>query len=115
IWWLITGKVGFDTLAGPVGLTKVVSDVVGAKAKTGLKLITLLNLTALISANLGVINALPFPGLDGFHLLLIVIELLRGGKKVSPKVQNIISYVGLALLIILAIAVAAMDIFKIVG
>ncbi len=114
IWWLITGKVGFDSLAGPVGLTKVVSDVVAAKAKTGLKFITLLNLSALISANLGVINALPFPGLDGFHLLLIVIELLRGGKKVSPKVQNIISYVGLALLIILAIAVAGMDIFKLV-
>ncbi|MBP1588400.1 MAG: site-2 protease family protein [Clostridia bacterium] len=114
LWWLITGKVGLDSMSGPIGLTKVVSDVVGAKAGAYLKFITLLQFTALISVNLGIINALPIPGLDGSHLLFIVIELLRGGKKIPPDKQNLISLIGLGLLILLAVVVAGMDIFKLI-
>lgn len=114
LWWLITGKVGLSSMSGPIGLTKVVSDVVGADAGAVLKLITLLQFTALISVNLGIINALPLPGLDGSHLLFIVIELISGGKKIPPETQKIISYVGLGLLLLLAVAVAVMDVFKII-
>lgn len=114
LWWIITGKVGLDGLAGPIGLTGVVSDVVSASAGVSIKVITLVNMAALISANLGVINALPIPGLDGSHLLFIVIELIRGGKKIPPKYQNIISYVGLALMILLAVIVAGSDIIKLI-
>ncbi|MBQ8827790.1 MAG: site-2 protease family protein, partial [Clostridia bacterium] len=69
----------------------------------------------LISVNLGVFYLLPFPGLDGFHVVFIIIELIRRGKKVSPNVQNIISTIGLVLLILLAVVVMFSDIFKLVG
>ncbi len=114
LWWIITGKVGLSGLAGPIGLTGVVSEVVGASANVSIKVITLVNMAALISANLGVINALPIPGLDGSHLLLIIVELIRGGKKIPPKQQAIISYVGLGLMILLAVVVAGSDIVKLI-
>ncbi|MCR5695225.1 MAG: RIP metalloprotease RseP [Clostridia bacterium] len=115
LWWIITGKIGLNGLAGPIGLTSVVSDVVGAEAGVSLKIITLVNMAALISANLGVVNALPIPGLDGSHLLLILIEVITGGKKLPPKTQAIISYVGLGLMILLAVFVAGNDIYKLIA
>ena len=115
LWWIITGKVGLSGLMGPIGLTSVVSDVVGANAQANVKLLTLANMAALISANLGVINALPIPGLDGCHLLFILIELLRGGKKISAKTQAIISYVGLGLMILLAVVIAGSDVVRIIS
>ena len=115
IFWLIDGTVGLETVAGPVGLTTVVDDVVGASASVWLKVLTLLNMTALISVNLGVFNLLPFPGLDGFHIVFILIELIRRGKKVPPNIQNIISTIGLVLLMLLAVLIMFSDIFKIVS
>ncbi|MBO7406161.1 MAG: site-2 protease family protein, partial [Clostridia bacterium] len=70
---------------------------------------------ALISANLAVINLFPIPGLDGGKLLFILIELLRGGKKVSAKVEGILSMIFFGLLILLAIIVAGSDIFRLAG
>ena len=116
LFWLIDGTVGLEAVSGPVGLTTVVDDVVGEKSISfWVKLLTLMNMTALISVNLGVFNMLPFPGLDGFHVIFIIVELIRGGKKVSPKIQNIISTVGLVLLMALAVLIMFSDIFKIVS
>lgn len=115
LFWLLNGTVGLDAVAGPVGLTTVVDDVVGASASVWLKVLTLLNMTALISVNLGVFNLLPFPGLDGFHIVFILIELIRKGKKVPPNIQNIISTIGLVLLMLLAVLIMFSDIFKIVS
>lgn len=116
LFWLIDGTVGLEAVSGPVGLTSVVDTVVGEKSISfWSKLLTLMNMTALISVNLGVFNMLPFPGLDGFHVIFIIIELLRGGKKVSPKIQNIISTIGLILLMALAVVIMFSDIFKIVS
>ena len=116
LFWLIDGTVGLEAVSGPVGLTTVVDDVVGEKSISfWVKLLTLMNMTALISVNLGVFNMLPFPGLDGFHVIFIIIELIRGGKKVPPNIQNIISTVGLVLLMALAVLIMFSDIFKIVS
>lgn len=116
LFWLIDGTVGLEAVSGPVGLTTVVDSVVGESSISfWTKFLTLMNMTALISVNLGVFNLLPFPGLDGFHVIFIVIELLRGGKKVPPKIQNIISTIGLVLLMILAVVIMFSDIFKLVG
>lgn len=116
IFWLINGTVGLDAVAGPVGLTTVVDSVVGESAiSVWVKVLAMINMTALISVNLGVFNLLPFPGLDGFHVVFIIIELIRGGKKVPPKVQNIISTAGLILLMALAVLIMFSDIFKIVS
>ena len=74
-----------------------------------------LNIVSVLTINLGVFNLLPFPGLDGFHVIFILIELIRGGKKVPPKIQNIISTIGLILLMVLAVVIMFSDIFKLVG
>ena len=116
LWWLISGTVGLEAVSGPIGLTSLVDTVVSESSiNIGDKLLTLINMTALISVNLGVFNMLPFPGLDGFHVVFIIIELLRGGKKVSPNIQNIISTIGLGLLILLSIVIMFSDIFKLVN
>ena len=116
LFWLIDGTVGLEAVSGPVGLTTVVDDVVGEKTISfWMKLLTLMNMTALISVNLGVFNMLPFPGLDGFHVIFILIELIRGGKIVPPRIQNIISTIGLVLLMALAVLIMFSDIFKIVS
>ena len=116
LWYLITGKLGLTALSGPIGITGIVNDVVTNKAaSSSLKFAALAEMTALISANLAVINLFPIPGLDGGKLLFIIIELCRGGKKVSAKVEGILSMIFFALLILLAIIVAGSDIFRLAG
>lgn len=116
LYWIVTGKVGLNAVSGPIGLTTVVEDVVSTNAASAaLKILTLINLAALISANLGVFNFLPFPGLDGCHLLFIVIELIRGGKKIPPEKQGLISMIGLAVLIVLAVVIMGADIMRIIN
>ena len=116
LWYLITGKLGLNALSGPIGITGIVNDVVSnTAASSSLKFAALAEMTALISANLAVVNLLPLPGLDGGKLLFILIELLRGGKKVSAKVEGILSMIFFGLLILLAIIVAGSDIFRLAG
>lgn len=116
LWYLITGKLGLNSLSGPIGITGIVNDVVSnTAASSSLKFAALAEMTALISANLAVVNLLPLPGLDGGKLLFILIELLRGGKKVSAKVEGILSMIFFGLLILLAIIVAGSDIFRLAG
>lgn len=115
LYWLINGTLGMEALSGPIGLTSVVNDVVSVSEVAFIyKFATLFYLAGLISANLAVMNFLPFPGLDGFYIVLVIFELITGGKKMSVKVQNIISYIGLGLLLLLAGIVAVMDILKLV-
>lgn len=87
IFWLITGQLGLDAVASPIGMTGIVNEVVQQDASWLPKLLALINMTALISANLAVFNLLIVPGLDGGKLLFILIELLRGGKR-FPRRQK---------------------------
>ncbi|MBO4325682.1 MAG: site-2 protease family protein [Clostridia bacterium] len=112
IWFLITGKLGLGALSGPIGITGIVNSVVTVQAPASSKFFAIAEMTALISANLAVVNLLPVPGLDGGKLLFIIIELCRGGKKVPAKVENIISMIFFGLLILLAIIVAGNDIVR---
>jgi regulator of sigma E protease len=112
LFWLVTGKVGISAMAGPIGLTQMVDSVVTAQATFIPKLLTMLEFGALISVNLGIFNLLPFPGLDGGRLLILLVELIRK-KPLDPEKEAVISFVGLALLMILALFVAGSDIFRI--
>lgn len=114
LWWLISGQLGMDAMAGPIGITSLVNDVVTAEAAVSLKAMTLFEMMALISANLAVFNLLPIPGLDGGKLLFIVIELLRGGKKISAEKEGIISIIFFVLIILLAVVIAGNDIVNLV-
>ncbi len=102
---LFTGKVGIDQLSSPVGIVKVTADVAAANP------INLLYMAALISFNLGLLNILPIPGLDGSHLMFLAFEAIRG-KPVSEKIQNGLLQAGLACLMLLVVTLIFRDSFN---
>ena len=69
-----------------------VISIVSDAAKTGI--INLLYLGSIISLNLGIINLVPFPALDGGRLLLLLLEAIRGGKKINPEKEAMINMIG---------------------
>ena len=106
---MITGTIpgGFsNSVAGPVVIISIVSDA----AKTGI--INLLYLGSVISLNLGIINLVPFPALDGGRLLLLLIEALRGGKKINPDKEAMINMIGFCALMAFMVFITYSDITK---
>jgi RIP metalloprotease RseP len=93
---LIQGKISFKTVGGPI----MIFDIAGKAAKKGWE--SFLWIMALISINLGLLNLLPIPVLDGGHLLFIGIEAVKR-KPVSLRAREIASLVGFSLLILLMI------------
>lgn len=91
---LITGVVSVDNLSGPISIAK------GAGSTASYGLVYFLGFLALVSVNLGILNLLPLPVLDGGHLLFFVIEGLRG-KPVPEKVQEYAFKFGAAVLVCL--------------
>lgn len=104
IYYLITGRVSFKDLGGPVTIFKVS----GQAAKAGFA--QLMNFTAFLSVNLGVFNLIPFPALDGGSFIVNLIELISK-KKINQQILAKINYIGFALLILLMIVVTLKDIF----
>jgi regulator of sigma E protease len=100
-------RADFSSVAGPVGIVKLVGDA------STLGLITLINFTAFISLNLAVINLIPFPALDGGRLLFLGIEAVKGSP-IRPAIANAFNTVGFALLILLMLAVTYSDIVRLV-
>ncbi len=94
-------------LAGPVGIVKITGEV--AQTVPNLGWWPILSLTAILSLNLAIINILPFPALDGGRILLILIELLRGGKRLKPEREGIINLIGMAILLTLMIVITFSD------
>jgi regulator of sigma E protease len=72
----------------------------------------MLQFVIFLSINLGIINLVPFPGLDGGRLLFVGLEVLRGGKKISQQVESIVHTIGFVLLMMLIVAVTYKDILK---
>lgn len=106
---LFTGKVQFKDLSGPVGIVDTIGQVVDMGTGFSEKLLYLLQISMFLSLNLGVMNLLPFPALDGGKLLLILIEKIRR-KPLDPEKEAWISMVGFILLILLLIATLFNDI-----
>ena len=103
---LFTG--GFKNLSGIVGMTAALPSV---EAMGGVGYVFLY--AGLISINLAFFNLLPFPGLDGWSLLVTVIEGVSK-KKVPEKVKSIVSFIGLGLLILLMVAIMVKDIVQLI-
>ena len=111
---LFTGKAGVDDLSGPVGIVSAVGDAYDEASASGGALevfVTLMNLMILITANLGVINLLPFPALDGGRLVFLIIEAIRR-KPINKKVEAIVNTVGMILIFALAAFLIFNDVFK---
>ena len=73
-----------------------------------------MNLTIIISVNLGIMNLLPIPGLDGGRILFLIIEAIRR-KPIKPEHEGIVNLIGLALVMLLIIAVTFNDILRLIG
>ena len=95
-------------LAGPVGIVKITGQVAQNTADSGWW--PILNLTAILSLNLAIINILPFPALDGGRIVLVLIEVLRGGKRLKPEREGIINFIGMALLLTLMVVITISDV-----
>ncbi len=110
---LFTGQVSMNEVSGPVGVVSTISSVYDESISSGVfyVFINLTSIAILLSANLGVMNLLPFPALDGGRILLIAIEAVRG-KKLNPEIENGINLVGFGLLMLLMIVVMYNDIVK---
>lgn len=102
---LFCGKVKMTQLSGIVGIGEVISKTKG--------ITEFLQMMGMISLAVGIANILPFPPLDGGKVVLVIIEWITK-RKVSPKVEAILSYIGLGLLILLTIYVTINDIIRIV-
>lgn len=111
---LITAKVGLDQVSGPIGLTSEVGTVYREAKSMGLKVILLnmAEITGLLSANLGVMNLLPIPALDGGRFLFFVAEGIRR-KRIPPEKEGMVHLAGFALLMLFGLVVAFKDIMKI--
>lgn len=111
---LVTGKVGIDQLSGPVGIVDVVDDSYKESRSYGFMavLAQLLYIAILISANLGVMNLLPLPALDGGRLVFLFVEAVRR-KRVPPEKEGYVHLVGIACLMILMVFVMFNDIRRV--
>ncbi len=92
-------------VAGPVGIARMTGEV----ARTG-GLISYLNLTAVISINLALINLLPFPALDGSRIVFALIEWIRRGKRVPPEKEAMVHALGMIALLGLMLLITLSDV-----
>ena len=110
---LLTRQVSVNDLSGPVGIVKTIGDTYDMSKSDGAFYVwmNLLNLALLLSANLGVMNLLPIPALDGGRLVFLVIEAIRG-KRVSEDKEGMVHFIGLLCLFGLMILIMFNDIRK---
>ena len=104
---LVTGKLSINNLSGPVGIYSIVGE-----AKT-YGFVTLMQLTALLSINVGFLNLLPFPAFDGGRIFLLLVEKIKG-KPLNPEVENWINTIGFILIMLLALYVTGHDVLRLI-
>ena len=109
---LLSGKYGFHDLSGVVGVIDTTTEYVQQSATFREKCMTLFDLMSFITINVGIFNLIPFPALDGGRLVFLIIEAITR-KQVPAKIEGAIHFVGLALLMVLMVAVTFQDVFKI--
>ena len=102
---LVTGRFGLDAVSGPIGMT----ELVGSALATGWE--SLLYLWVIISVNLGVMNLLPLPALDGGRLIFLLWEAITR-KPVNKKIEAYINAAGLLILMALMLIITFKDIIK---
>lgn len=111
---LVQGKLSANDLSGPVGIAVTIDETLEVAKPYGVPtvVLTMINFAVLLSVNLGVMNLLPLPALDGGRLLFLFIEVVRG-KPVSPDKEGLVHFVGFVALMILMVFVLYNDIARI--
>jgi regulator of sigma E protease len=100
---------GSGGVVGPIGIAHITTQAVQQAPED--RVTVLLQLAALLSANLGIINLLPFPALDGGRIVFVFISAIRR-RNLSPEVEGIIHLAGLAVLLTLILLVSYNDIVR---
>ena len=115
LFGLITGRFGFNELAGPVGTAQAVTQVAsaGLEVSFGAGVSNIVYMMVVIAVNLGIVNLLPLPALDGGRLVFLLIELIFR-RSVPAKYEGWVHAGGFALLILLMVAITFQDIIRIV-
>ncbi|MBR4831170.1 MAG: RIP metalloprotease RseP [Butyrivibrio sp.] len=110
---LVKGKLSADDVSGPVGMVKIVDEAYEEVKPYGISavLLTMMELTVLLSVNLGIMNLLPLPALDGGRLVFQFIEVIFG-KPVPPEKEGFVHMVGMIILLGLMVFILFNDITK---
>lgn len=105
---IVTGRFTLASMSGPIGVSSAVADV----ASQPMAVWNILYLFALIAMNLGVMNMLPIPALDGGRVFFRIVEILRFGKPINPKFEATVHGVGMTLLLMATAVIAFKDMFR---
>lgn len=111
---LFTGNVGLNDLSGPVGMVDAIGDTYEQSRQDGwlAVVLTMMNMSILYSSNLGVMNLLPIPALDGGRIVFLIIEAIRR-KRVDPKKEGMVHTICFLLLIGFMVVVLLNDVRRI--
>lgn len=112
---LVTGKLGKDDVSGPVGMASYVGETYQEVKQYGFitVLMTMLELVVILSINIGIMNLLPLPALDGGRLVFLFLEVIRG-KPVPPEKEGFVHMAGLILFFLLMIFIMYNDIMRLI-
>ncbi len=110
---LVTGQFGLNEISGPVGMTSAVSQVTaqGLERSFGDAVLNLINVMTIITINLGIVNLLPLPALDGGRFVFLLVEAIRR-KPLNRNVEGYIHAGGMALLLLFMLVITIKDVFQ---
>lgn len=110
---LVTGQFGFNEVSGPIGMTSAISQATASGLKSSFwdGLDNLIYVMMIITVNLGIVNLLPLPALDGGRLFFLIIEAIRR-KPVKPEHEGYVHAIGLALLLLFMVVISINDIIR---
>lgn len=109
--YLFAGKASMNDFSGPVRMVSVIGDTVEESKEYGAEsvIFSIMNIIILLSVNLGVMNLLPFPALDGGHLVFIILEMIRK-KKIPQEKEAMVHFAGIMILFAFMIFILFNDI-----
>jgi len=110
---LLKGQVGINDMSGPVGVVSIIGETYESSAADGgfYVWLNMMNIAILLTANLGVMNLLPLPALDGGRLVFLILEAIRG-KRINPEKEGMVHFIGLMALMLLMVIVMFNDVRK---
>lgn len=113
---LFTGKVSRKDVAGPVGIANMVGQTYEQAREYGWRdvLVNMMNITLMLTVNLGILNLLPIPALDGGRLVFLLVEVIRG-KPVPPEKEGMVHFIGLMFFMVLMIVIFFNDLANLFG
>jgi len=110
---IFTDREALSQVAGPIGMGQITSQLIRESPLPAW--FVLAQLSIILSLNLAILNLLPLPALDGGRLFFVLIELVRGGRKIAPEKEGLVHFAGLVLLIGLMFVIAFRDVDRILG